>query len=98
MLVVLIEPYIPEFFQIFPTPRLGAAGFSICIFDFSIRVARTVQSRIGALADGISGRKFSRTRILIRTSKLPDGILIFETVAWRRHGEKLETSTKYVLW
>ena len=98
MLVVLIERSIPEFFQIFPTPRLGAAGFSICIFDFSIRVARTVQSRIGALADGISGRKFSRTRILIRTSKLPDGILIFETVAWRRHGEKLETSTKYVLW
>jgi hypothetical protein len=54
----------------------------------SIRVARTVQSRIGGLADGISGRKFFRTRILTRTSKLPDGILIFETVAWRRHGEK----------
>ena len=55
-----------------------------------------MQSRIGALADGISGRPLANLSTTWVSSKLPDRFLIFDTVARRRPRKQKSHFPKYL--
>ena len=82
-----------EFSHVVTTPSLVHcfAPISLILDTFS-----SVQSRNGALADGIPRRHFGNLSSTWMSSKLPDRFLIFDTVARRRPRKRKSVFPQYL--
>ena len=82
-----------EFSHVVTTPSLVhcLTPIPLILYTFS-----SVQSRNGALADGISRRPLAGLRNTWASSKLPDRFPIFDTVARRRPRNQKSVFTQYL--